>query len=114
MFLVHNASFDLIVTHFDITGNREAFAEGVANEAVVGKDVAQVGMIFEDNAVPACVISTAASQAEGYRPQRTNAHIVEHSIPTGDYEPFNSECILLPFQCSFFSIHTQSLRRARR
>ncbi|OAM40122.1 hypothetical protein A7P99_02745 [Eikenella sp. NML120348] len=71
MFLVHNASFDLIETHLDITGNREAFAEGVANEAVVGKDVAQVGMIFEDDAV----------RRVSSPPQQAKPEVTGHSEP---------------------------------
>jgi hypothetical protein len=48
--LVDHALLLRVVAHFDIAGNREILAEGMADETVVGQDAAQIGMAFEMDA----------------------------------------------------------------
>ena len=49
--LVDHAAQLGVVTHLDVTRQREILAEGVADEAVVGEDAAQVVVALEDDAV---------------------------------------------------------------
>src|SRR5690606_1016126 len=45
--LIYNPLLLGVVTHFNVTGQREILAERVTDEAVLGKDAAQVWMPFE-------------------------------------------------------------------
>src|SRR5690606_11264150 len=49
--LVDDAFLFGVVAHFDVTGNRAVLAEGVADEAVIRQDAAQVGVALGDDAV---------------------------------------------------------------
>src|SRR5574343_223056 len=47
--LVDHASLIRVITHFDMTGDREILAERMSNEAVVGQDATQVVVTDEGN-----------------------------------------------------------------
>src|SRR5579859_5192971 len=48
--LVHHPFLLRVVAHLDVAGEREILAEGMAHEAVVGEDAAQVRMAVEHDA----------------------------------------------------------------
>src|SRR5574343_637672 len=49
--LIDHSGLIGVVTHFNVTGNREVLAERVANEAIVGQDATQVIVSDEGNTV---------------------------------------------------------------
>src|SRR5574343_379359 len=71
-----------VVTHFYVTGNREVFAEWVADETVIGQDTTQVIVTNEGDAVK---IESFALEPIGARPDAGNRVYRRKALILGEY-----------------------------